>query len=153
MPGLRARTPGSLATDLVAGDTGPAGARNFQLHRFHGNGSPDLGFGALGVASPLISAHDNRAEDMIVLSSGAILVGGNEVVDPNTMRPALARYTCDGALDTGFGVGGVLGLDLGEYGILHAVEHYSKDLVVVAGADVGMSPGPGTYGVVARLWM
>ncbi|KYF51639.1 hypothetical protein BE04_31145, partial [Sorangium cellulosum] len=70
-----------------------------------------------------------------------------------TTTPLLVRYTCDGALDPAFGEGGVLPVDLGEFGQLHTVEVVSDDQVLLGGGDVGMSPGPGTYGVVARMWM
>ena len=41
----------------------------------------------------------------------------------------------------------------GEFGVPHTVRVISGDQVLLGGADVGMSPGPGTYGVVARMWM
>ncbi|XXY44327.1 hypothetical protein WME91_30410 [Sorangium sp. So ce269] len=60
---------------------------------------------------------------MALLPGGAVLVAGNggERGEGGTTTPLLARYTCDGALDPAFGDGGVLPLDLGEFGQLHRI--------------------------------
>ncbi|AGP40108.1 delta-60 repeat domain-containing protein [Sorangium cellulosum] len=140
---------------VVAGDAGAEGARDFQVRRFHPNGAPDLAFGDGGVAAWPTTGGDDVAEDMALLPGGAVLVAGNggERGEGGTTTPLLVRYTCDGALDPAFGEGGVLPVDLGEFGQLHTVEVVSDDQVLLGGGDVGMSPGPGTYGVVARMWM
>lgn len=137
---------------VVAGDAGAEGARDFQVRRFLANGSPDEGFGAHGVVSATTTAGDDQAEDMVALPSGAVVVVGN-TVGGGSIQPLVARYTCGGALDPSFGAGGVLELDLGEYGEAHTVRVFSGDRILIGGGDVGMSPGPGTYGVVARMWM
>ncbi|WP_437606773.1 hypothetical protein WMF20_38380 [Sorangium sp. So ce834] len=140
---------------VVAGDAGAEGARDFQVRRFHPDGAPDLEFGDGGVAAWPTTGGDDVAEDMALLPGGAVLVAGNggERGEGGTTTPLLARYTCDGALDPAFGDGGVLPVDLGEFGQLHTVKVVSDDKVLLGGGDVGMSPGPGTYGVVARMWM
>jgi len=137
---------------VVAGDAGAEGARDFQVRRFLRNGSPDLAFGNAGVARAPITAGDDQAEDMALLPGGDVLVVGNRL-DGGDGQPLLARYTCSGALDPSFSEGGVLALDLGEYGVAHTVRMYSDDRVLIGGGDVGATPGPGTYGVVARLWL
>ncbi|XXY44780.1 hypothetical protein WME91_32735 [Sorangium sp. So ce269] len=136
---------------VVAGDAGPEGARDFQVRRFLADGSPDPAFGEAGVAAWPTTGGDDQAEDMALLPGGAVLVAGNG--GEGAAMPLLARYACDGALDAGFGDGGVLPVDFGEFGVLHTVRAISGDQVLLGGADVGMSPGPGTYGVVARMWM
>ncbi|AUX38885.1 uncharacterized protein SOCE26_002660 [Sorangium cellulosum] len=158
-PGLDERAVAlALSPDgglVVAGDAGPEGARDFQVRRFHPDGAPDLEFGDEGVAAWPTTGGDDVAADMALLPGGAVLVAGNggERGEGGTTTPLLARYTCDGALDPAFGEGGVLPVDLGEFGQLHTVEVVSGDQVLLGGGDVGMSPGPGTYGVVARMWM
>lgn len=137
---------------VVAGDAGPEGARDFQVRRFLRDGSPDLEFGDGGVAAWPTTGGDDQAEDMVLLPGGAILVAGNGG-EGGAATPLLARYTCDGALDPAFGEDGVLSVDLGEFGVLHTVRVISGDQVLLGGGDVGMTPGPGTYGVVARMWM
>jgi hypothetical protein len=81
-----------------------------------------------------------------------VVVVGNAVGGGST-QPLVVRYACEGALDPSFGVGGVLELDIGEYGVAHTVRVHSNDRILIGGGNVGMSPGPGTYGVVARMWM
>jgi len=137
---------------VVAGDAGPDGARDFQVRRFLPDGSPDLRFGREGVAASRTTRGDDQAEDMALLPGGAVLVAGNGG-EGDEAGPLLARYGCAGALDPAFGHGGVLPVNLGESGQLHTVRAISDDQVLLGGGDVGMSPGPGTYGVVARMWM
>ncbi|XXX81481.1 hypothetical protein WMF30_22245 [Sorangium sp. So ce134] len=137
---------------VVAGDAGPEGARDFQVRRFLRDGSPDLEFGDGGLAAWPTTGGDDQAEDMVLLPGGAVLVAGNGG-EGGAAMPLLARYTCDGAPDPAFGEGGVLSVDLGEFGVLHTVRVISRDQVLLGGGDVGMTPGPGTYGVVARMWM
>ncbi|WP_437734375.1 hypothetical protein [Sorangium sp. So ce1335] len=155
-PGLDERAVAvALSPDgrvVVAGDAGPAGARDFQVRRFLADGAPDLQFGESGVAAWPTTGGDDQAEDMVLLPGGAVVVAGNGG-DGGAAAPLLARYTCDGALDPAFGDGGLLPVDLGEFGVLHTVRAISGDQVLLGGGDVGMSPGPGTYGVVARMWM
>ncbi len=67
--------------------------------------------------------------------------------------PVLARTTCDGQLDPCFGTGGVLSLYVGDFGSIHCAAVYPGHRVVIGGGDEGGSPGPGTFGVVARMWM
>jgi hypothetical protein len=57
------------------------------------------------------------------------------------------RCRCDGTLER------VYPADLGEYGELRALHPLGTDRLLIGGGDVGMSPGPGTYGIVARMWM
>ncbi|WP_438017648.1 hypothetical protein WMF18_00495 [Sorangium sp. So ce315] len=135
---------------VVAGDAGPAGARDFQVRRFLPDGAPDLEFGEGGVAAWPTTGGDDQAEDMALLPGGAVVVAGN---GGGAAAPLLARYACDGALDPAFGDGGVLAVDLGEFGVLRTVRVISGDQILLGGGDVGMTPGPGTYGVVARMWM
>ncbi|WP_433932635.1 hypothetical protein AB3662_00530 [Sorangium cellulosum] len=143
-----ALSPGGAV--VVAGDAGAAGARDFQVRRFLPDGAPDLAFGEAGVAAWPTTGGDDLAEDMVLLPGGAVIVAGN---GGDAATPLLARYTCGGALDPAFGDGGVLPVDLGEFGVLHTVRVISGNQILLGGGDVGMSPGPGTYGVVARMWM
>ncbi|MDI1452005.1 hypothetical protein [Polyangium sp. 6x1] len=134
----------------VAGDTGPSDSPEFVVRRFLANGSPDPAFGTRGRSAWLRGASAMKAEDMVVLPGGGILVVGNTT---EGVGPTLVRYTCDGKVDSAFGVHGIQRVYLGETGILHTVGLYPGDRILLGGADVGMSPGTGTYGVVVRMWM
>jgi uncharacterized delta-60 repeat protein len=137
---------------VVAGDAGRGESREIVVRRFLPSGAPDPEFGAHGLASSRVTTGKDEAAAMVVLPEGDIVVAGN-TTDGDKNRPFLIRYKCDGALDLAFGQGGVLALDLGEYGEVHALRLYGRDQLLIAGGDVGMSPGPGTFGVVARMWM
>jgi uncharacterized delta-60 repeat protein len=133
-----------LASTAVRG-----GAASFRVRRFLASGAPDERFGASGLAEAPVSAGDS-ARRMVVLADGAVVVLG---VTGN--RALLVRFTRRGELDPLFGPGGdgKAVLDLGEHGAPRALEVYSRHLVVIGGGDEGGTPGPGTFGVVARMWM
>lgn len=137
---------------LVAGDSTENVDTDFQLRRFLEDGSIDPSFGNSGVVTHPITDGDDIAEDMIVLPDGRILVVGN-ATGGATPGPVMARYTRDGELDPYFGVGGVLSLFVGDYGSIHSVAVYPGHKVVISGGNEGGSPGPGTFGVVVRMWM
>ena len=136
---------------VVAGDAG-SGSRDFLVRRFRANGAPDPTFGAGGVVTAPITGGDDQAESMALMGGGLILVVGNSFVG-GSHTPVAARYTAAGALDSSFGTGGVVPVDLGELGILHTVRMDSRGMALLGGGDEGASPGPGTYAVVARMCM
>ncbi|WP_437680701.1 hypothetical protein [Sorangium sp. So ce131] len=137
---------------VVAGDSNAGGNIDFQLVRLLADGSLDSSFGTEGVATIPVTGGDDVAEDMVLLPDGRLLVVGN-TRGGATAGPVLARTTRDGAPDPHFGTGGVSSLYVGEYGSIRCVAVYPGHKVVIGGGDEGGSPGPGTYGVVARLWM
>jgi hypothetical protein len=95
---------------------------------------------------------DDRAERMALAPGGRILVVGNSS-GGSARGPVVARYTPAGALDPTFGSGGVVRVDVGDHGVLHAVMIDPSGGALVGGGDEGASPGPGTYAVVARICM
>ncbi len=120
------------------------------VRRFLADGAPDVAFGSGGLATTSrYYLGDAQAESMVVLPGGGVLVVGNS----GEGQTLLVRYTCDGAIDTSFGVHGALRIYLGEHGSLHTVRRLSNDRVLLGGADAGGTPGTGTYGVVVRMWM
>jgi uncharacterized delta-60 repeat protein len=133
-----------LASTAVSG-----GAASFRVRRFLASGALDASFGANGLAESRVAAGDH-ARRMVVLSDGSVLVLG---VTGN--RALLVRFTRRGEVDPLFGPGrdGKAVLDLGEHGAPRALEVYSRYRVVIGGGDEGGTPGPGTFGVVARMWM
>jgi uncharacterized delta-60 repeat protein len=141
---------------VVGGDAGAAGGgadgsdRDFLVRRFREDGSPDTAFGHAGAAIPPITPGDDQAEGMALLPRGGVLVVGN-TISGDARGPIVARVTDEGALDLSFGSGGVLPLDVGEYGLIHTVGIDPGGAALIGGGDEGASPGPGTYLVVARL--
>ena len=78
------------------------------LVRYQPGGGLDPSFGTGGkVVTPSVPATAGaEAEAVVVLSSGAIVVGGREAPDGGDPTPLLARYTPAGVLDATFGVAG-----------------------------------------------
>jgi len=134
---------------VVAAHVGPADARFPEVRRYLSNGSPDTSFGAEGVARATSLLGTTSLEDMVVLAGGGVLLAGNAGMG----HPVLIRTTCKGEFDPAFGTNGALDLDIGEYGLIHRLLVDSNERVLVGGADVGETPGPGTYGVIVRMHM
>lgn len=137
---------------VISADSNASGNWDFRVVRLEEDGALDGSFGVQGVASSSITGGDDRAEDAASLPDGTLLVIGNAFGGASP-GPVLARYTLDGALDSGFGAEGVLSLDLGDNAKIESVRAYPNHRVVIGGGDEGETPGPGTYGLVARLWM
>jgi uncharacterized delta-60 repeat protein len=138
---------------VVAGHSNAAGNLDFELRQLLADGSPDPAFGpgdvGAGVARPPITAANDLAADMLVLPDGRILVAGNS----EQGGPMLARYTRAGQLDPYFGQAGLLGPYIGESGVIHTVELHASSKVLIAGGNAGGTPGPGTFGIIVRMWM
>ncbi|WP_437587616.1 hypothetical protein [Sorangium sp. So ce1000] len=137
---------------LVTGSASHGGSADFEVRRFLADGAADPSFGDAGVVALPITDGDDVAADGIVLPDGRILVVGN-ATGGAAPGPVLARYLRDGRLDRNFGTGGVLSLYVGDSGSIQRAAVYPGHKVVVCGANQGGVPGPGTYGIVARLWM
>jgi uncharacterized delta-60 repeat protein len=139
----------ALSGDLVivAATAGSGAATSFRVRRFLTTGEPDPGFGTGGVAEVVVG--DAVALDMVSLPDGRIVVLGD-----GAGEALLARFTRRGAVDTLFGAGdGVIQLFIGDAGLPGAIEVYSDHLLVISGGNQGGTPGPGTFGIVARMWM
>jgi uncharacterized delta-60 repeat protein len=137
---------------LVAGNSNASGSVDFLVHRLQADGSSDPTFGTGGLALLPITNGNDIPEDMVVLPDGRILVIGN-ASGGAAPGPVLARYTRNGKLDPHFGTGGVTSLYVGDNGSIHCVAVYPGHKVVICGGNEGGTPGPGTFGIVARMWM
>jgi uncharacterized delta-60 repeat protein len=137
---------------IVAGDSNANGNVDFEVRRFDSNGAVDATFGTMGVATHPLHSEDDIAEDMVIFPDGRILVAGNKTIDGKT-APVLARYDRDGMLDPHFGINGFVELYIGENGIIHAIGPSESNRVTIGGGNAAVSPGPGTTGIVLRLWL
>ncbi len=96
---LGVTAPGNL---LLASSTNSS-TKGFYLERFSDEGVRDMSFGSAGLAGVAITAKSpNLTLDL--LANGQIVVGGNA----GSGQLVLARFNCDGTLDTSFGSGGVV---------------------------------------------
>jgi uncharacterized delta-60 repeat protein len=96
---------GPGGTVVVAGASGSS----FTLLRYLPDGKLDPGFGTGGVsqAGPDLGG----AHAMVQLADGRLVLVGEQVAG-DFREVAVARYRPDGALDPGFGAGGVVGTDV-----------------------------------------
>ncbi len=133
---------------IVAATAGSGASTSFRVRRFLATGEPDRGFGTDGLAEVVVG--DAVALHMVSLPDGRIVVLGD-----GAGEALLARFTRRGAVDTLFGTGesGVARLFIGDAGLPGAIAVYSDHLLVISGGNQGGTPGPGTFGIVARMWM
>lgn len=103
---------------VVGGVTDASGSPDFALARYHPDGSPDSTFGEGGrVVANLRPLTSDTIYGLALQPDGKILAGGTAFPDTVVLRPngdfILARYSPDGAPDTGFGVAGAVTTDFG----------------------------------------
>ena len=135
---------------LVASSAGTTLGRRIRVRRYATDGTLDTTFGTQGVAEYAPSNAGVSPLDLAVMPDGRIVVlardGGTALV---------IRFTPNGAIDTLFGTAndGTATVTIGGAGRPECLEVSSEHLLLVAGGDEGGSPGPGTFGIVARMWM
>jgi uncharacterized delta-60 repeat protein len=101
---------------VVAGSSFGEAGGDFALARYNPDGSLDPAFGSGGVVRTDLGGGDDEAFAVGVFGDGGVLAAGstlNPGVFPGGGDLALARYGPDGRLDTAFGTGGTLTMDLG----------------------------------------
>jgi uncharacterized delta-60 repeat protein len=121
---------------VVAGSTqDPVQGDNFAVVRYTSDGRLDTGFGDGGKVTSDFGGQSDIATAVVIESDGKIVVAGTSHGTATGDDIALARYTADGKLDTGFGKGGTISTDLGspaDHGNAVAVQSDGK--IVVAGS-------------------
>lgn len=146
---------------LVAGTSNRNGNDDFELRQFLDDGQPDASFGDKGVVTAPISTTGvaDRVTDMVLLPNGQAFVVGNtgsfvnDEADGNT-QPVVARFDKTGALDKFFSNDGIeTAVPVGTSGTLRNVLLFDNARVIISGGNEGGTPGPGTFGVLVRMWM
>ena len=128
---------------LVAGGSAGGGALAAALMvlvRYTSSGQLDAGFGNGGVVTTHFSDPGtlsfNHGQSVAVQNDGKIVVAGNSDKGHVYQDFALARYTSTGALDTSFGIGGMLTTPIGfDDDIGRSVAVGSDGTIVVAGVS------------------
>lgn len=147
-PGQNLRVAASIA---VGGDgkavIATTDKSDITLFRLTPRGALDATFGGTGVVSSHLSGHD-QAAGVAVQRDGAIVVAGAQETSLEGTQPLLLRYTSGGALDGGFGEGGVrvLGFAPDDYPAGLALP--GKDRIAVGLSDCCYATG---RALVARL--
>lgn len=116
---------------LVAGYTNLGGTNDFLLLRFNADGTPDTFFGANGRAPLANFSGDDRANAIVLMSDGRILLGGSW--DGGSSDFALARYNKDGTFDTTFSGDGRVSHNVGDAEFAQALAVQSDGKIVAVG--------------------
>lgn len=125
----------------LASSASDAGHDRVRVRRLLADGSLDPSFGSGGIAE----IPDRAALGMVVFPDGRIVV--------LTTQSTVVRLTARGAIDPRFGTNGEVAVAFGDFSVPGGLQVYSEHLLLVAGGDAGGTPGPGTFGVVERIWM
>ncbi|MFE3794203.1 hypothetical protein KHQ06_37130 [Nocardia tengchongensis] len=135
---------------VVVGSTkDPVQGDNFLVARYAPDGKLDSGFGDGGRAATDFGGKSDVAAAVALARDGKVVVVGTSSGTSTGDNIALARYTSDGKLDSGFGTGGQVSTDLGtaaDHG--NAVALQPNCDIVVAGTT--KDPAQGDNFVVLR---
>jgi uncharacterized delta-60 repeat protein len=135
---------------VVAGTGAIGGNRDFVLARYNSNGSLDTGFGAGGkVITPVRSGHDD-GNALVIQPDGKIIVSGSSEDSRGRRDFALVRYSSNGSLDAGFGVGGKVTTDFHGYGDYSTALALQSDGKLAAAGVTAMSSFSDSYFALAR---
>jgi uncharacterized delta-60 repeat protein len=122
---------------VVAGFSSSDTSSAVALARLKPNGLPDPGFGTDGITTTAIGTH-SAAEALVLQPDGKLVVAGFSAVGGGFTRATLARYGVGGALDDGFGSGGIATLAGSPNNAdAHALALQPDGKIVVAGNDSG----------------
>ena len=107
------------------------------MHAADGDGDRDLTFGANGVVTTDFGVKFDSGSAVAVQADGKIVAAGTSYVGFGDF--AIARYNADGSLDTTFGAGGQVTLDLagGSGDVARALAIQADGKIVVAGETTG----------------
>jgi uncharacterized delta-60 repeat protein len=98
---------GKIVVAGMASSPGSMPVNQFALARYNPNGSLDAGFGTGGKVTIGFEGKCDQANAVAIQSDARIVVAGFATTpDGSSSDFALARFTPNGSLDTGFGAGG-----------------------------------------------
>lgn len=97
---------------LVAGTVrGPGANNDFVVVGLTAAGAVDPGFGSAGQTVVDMSGGSDFVTSMLLRPDGSVLVAGGGLVSGSGFDMQVLRLTATGAVDTGFGTGGKVGID------------------------------------------
>jgi uncharacterized delta-60 repeat protein len=124
---------------VAVGDVGFYPNRVLELVRWDDDGVLDPTFGTGGVAlHTLGGGQDCQPSDLALLPDGKLLVASLVATAPSTYTTALVRFLSNGALDTDFGVNGIV---VAGAASIRTLELLPDGSVLGGGAIVGGTPG------------
>ena len=139
--GVALQGDGKIVAVGSGGDFSAAGSTDFALARYDTNGSLDTGFSGDGKQTTDFAGGPDGANGVAIQGDGKIVAVGGLRFSPSTVTGdlALARYSTDGELDTGFSGDGRQTTDLGPYDVANGVAIQGDGRIVAAGFGTGPS--------------
>ncbi len=124
----------------------------FGLARYYSDGNLDNTFGNGGKVRTLVGPLEDKAYAVAIQSDGKIILAGYSLTSliGNAAELALVRYTTGGALDTGFGNGGIVQVPLSVKDDANFALALQTDGKIIA-ACTRRYPTPGTDVSLVRL--
>lgn len=116
---------------LLVGASKNGANYDIALARYNADGSLDTGFGAGGKVLTAIGTGDDEGRALAFQPDGKILVAGYAKSSQRDF--ALVRYNTDGSLDLGFGPGGHVTTDFGDYNEAQALALQSDGRIILCG--------------------
>jgi uncharacterized delta-60 repeat protein len=149
--------PVLVAATMLAVMPGGGGASPRSTGAGSGSGDLDPSFGRAGIATRDVFGHDDSADAVTITRSGEIVVAGTaahdslDAINPNTDF-FVVRYRDDGSLDTSFGSGGVVTVDLaGQDDWLTDVVEQPDGKLLLVGTTEASGPFVESAGIVRLL--
>ncbi|MBK9455352.1 MAG: hypothetical protein IPO24_07070 [Bacteroidetes bacterium] len=108
---------------------------DFALARYNIDGSLDTSFDAEGKVTTMISIHSDYAASVTLQPDGKIIAAGTVyfVADGSNADFGLVRYFSNGAIDSSFGINGIVTTDLSSSDYIHSIKMQSDGKIIVAG--------------------
>jgi uncharacterized delta-60 repeat protein len=131
----------------------PPSGEAFALVRYNPDGSLDTGFGTGGIVTTAVGDINCQALGVAIQPDGKIVAAGG-FDSSSSSGNALVRYLPDGALDTGFGTGGIVrDTRAGEHGFdAVALQPDGKILAVGRGATLTRFNADGSLDATLGPW-
>ncbi|HVO22496.1 MAG TPA: hypothetical protein VMW56_02590, partial [Candidatus Margulisiibacteriota bacterium] len=131
---------------VVAGSATVAGQQVFAVARYGTDGKLDTSFGDHGTVTTAFGAGAATANAVVLQADLKIVAGGSAQTGfptkPGNFDFALARYSADGSLDTGFGTGGTVTTSFGSgRDAINALVLEAGDTLLAAGVSASGSNG------------
>jgi uncharacterized delta-60 repeat protein len=136
---------------VIGGFTQVAGVFRYALVRLLADGSLlDTTFGTNGLVSTPFTTQNDRARSIALQADGKVVVAGQLAGSSSNADIGIARYTTAGALDTTFGIGGLVQVDMfGGFDTAFDVLIQPDGRIVAAGsAKNGIGVGLGMVRIV-----
>jgi uncharacterized delta-60 repeat protein len=137
---------------VVVGTVGNGNDADFEMVRYRTNGTLDPTFDSDGILTLGIGTSTDRANAVTIQSDGKIVVAGSSFdVGSSFDRPTVVRLLPTGALDPGFGTGGIR-RDESAGGTLNALAVGEGGRIVAAGFTTFTSTGTPTDFVLTSTY-